>query len=104
MFILFQVLAIVNSDAMITELHIFFELRVLFLWIYAQEWNHMDPTCWIIWRFSVFSFKETPYCFSIVMHQFTFLPTVLEGSHFPTTFSAFTTCIFLNFFKILIEE
>ena len=39
----FHVLAIVNSDAMSTGVHVTFQIRVHIFGIYAQEWD-----CWII--------------------------------------------------------
>ena len=39
----FHVLAIVNSAVMSSRVHVSFQI-MLFLQIYAQEWN-----CWIIW-------------------------------------------------------
>ena len=48
-----HVLAIVNSAAMDTEVHVSFQMMVFFfffflLWIYAWE-----RACWIIWLLSV---------------------------------------------------
>ena len=56
-----------------------FELQFC-LDMYAQEW-----ACWILWQFLL----QLPYCSPYWLYQFTFLPTVHEGSRFSTPSPAF---------------
>ena len=63
-----------------------------FLGVYAQEWYF-----WAIWQFySQFVFKESPYHLPQWLNQFTFPPTVQEGSLFFTTSLVFIVCRFLD--------
>ena len=50
-----------------------------FLRVYAQQWD-----CWVIRQFYFQFFKEPPYCSPQWLYQFTFPPTVQEGSLFST--------------------
>ena len=61
-----------------------------FLWIYAQEWD-----CRIIWQFYFLFFKEHPECSPQWLYQFTFPPTVQEGSLFSHTL--FSICFYRLF-------
>ena len=81
----FHVLVIVNSAAVNTGVHVFF--RTGFLWLHAQKCD-----CWFIWQFYFQFFKEPLYCSPQWLYQFTFPPTVLEGSLFSTFSPAFTVC------------
>ena len=58
-----------------------------FLPIYAKEWD-----CWIICQLYFQIFRELPYCSLQWVHQFTFPPTVQEGSLFSTPSPAFIVC------------
>ena len=62
-----------------------------FLPIHAQEWD-----CWIIWQLYFQSFKEPPYCSPQWLYQFTFPPTVQEGSLFSTPSLAFIISRFFD--------
>ena len=62
-----------------------------FLRVYVQQWD-----CWIVWQFYSQFFKESPYCSPQWLHQFTFSPTVQEGSIFSTLSLAFIVCIFFD--------
>ena len=55
-----------------------------FLRVYAQEWD-----CWVIWWFYSQFFKESPYHLPQWLYQFTFSPTVQEGSLFSTSSPVF---------------
>ena len=50
----FQVLAIINSAAMNTGVHVSFNSG--FLGVYAQQWD-----CWVIWQIYFQFFKESPH-------------------------------------------
>ena len=58
-----------------------------FLWIYVQEWD-----CWVMQQLYFQFFKKPPYCFPQWLYQFTFPPTLWEGSFFSTPSPAFTVC------------
>ena len=46
---------------------------------------------------SIFSFFEKPpYCFPQWLHEFTFLPTVYEGSLFSTSLPTFVICVLFD--------
>ena len=62
-------------------------LNYSFVWIYVQEWD-----CWIIWQFYFQFFEEPLYCFPQWLYQFTFPPTVQEGSPFSAPSLAFVIC------------
>ena len=51
----FRVLAIVNSPAMNTGVHVSFNSG--FLGVYAQHWNYR-----VVWQFYSQFFKESPHC------------------------------------------
>ena len=51
----YYVLAIINSAAMNTGVHVSFNSG--FLGVYAQQWD-----CWVIWQFYFQFFKESPHC------------------------------------------
>ena len=51
----FHVLAVVNSAAMNTGIHVSFNSG--FLSVYPQQWD-----CWVIWQFYFQVFKESPHC------------------------------------------
>ena len=55
-----------------------------FLRVYAQQWD-----CCVTWQFYFQFFKASPYCSPQWLYQFTFLPTVQEGSLFSTPSPAF---------------
>ena len=61
-----------------------------FLRVYAQQWD-----CWVMWWFYSWCFKESPYCFPQWLYQFTFPPTVQEGSLYP-----FQNLLFVHFLTI----
>ena len=52
----FHVLAVVNSAAMNTGVHMFL-LILVYLGVYAQQWD-----CWIVWQFYFQLFKKSPHC------------------------------------------
>ena len=55
----FHVLAIANSAAMNTGVHVYIcPFQSDFLCVYAQQWD-----CWVIWQFYFQFFKESPHCF-----------------------------------------
>ena len=57
----------------------------------CPEWDY-----WVIqWSCSQF-FKDSPYCLPQQLHQFTFPPTVQEGSLFSTPSPAFIVCRFFD--------
>ena len=58
-----------------------------FLRVHAQYWD-----CWIIWQFYSQFFEESPYCLPQWLYQFTFLPTLQNGSVFSTPSPAFIVC------------
>ena len=66
-------------------------LNYSFVLIYTQEWD-----CWLIWQLYFQFFEESPYCFPQWLHQFTFLPTVQEGSLFSIPSPAFIICRLFN--------
>ena len=83
-----RVLAIVNSAAMNTGLHVSFSVMVFS--------EHM-PSSGIIGSHGGFTLSFLRN-FHLVLHsvyQFTFPPTVQEGSHFSTPSPAFIVCRFL---------
>ena len=86
----FHVLAIVNSDAMNIGGTCIFSGHV-FLWIYAQEWGSR-----VIWQPF---FQERPYRSPQWQYQFTFPPTVQEGSLLSTSSPAFVVWGFLIIFN-----
>ena len=82
----FHVLAIVNRAAMNTVVHVSFWITVF---------SGYMPSSGIAGSYasSVFSFlKEPPYCSPSWLYQFTFPPTVQEGSLFCTPSPAFIVC------------
>ena len=52
----FHVLAIANSAAMNTGVHVSLSILVSSV-LYAQQWD-----CWVIWQFYFQPFKESPHC------------------------------------------
>ena len=53
----FHVLAMINSAAMMNiGVHVSLS-DLVFLGVYAQEWD-----CWAIWQFYFQFFKESPHC------------------------------------------
>ena len=62
-----------------------------FLRVYAQQWD-----CWVVWQFYSQCFKKSPYGSPQWLYQFTFSPTVQEGSLFSTYSPAFVVYRFLN--------
>ena len=74
----FHVLAIVNSTLMNTRVHVSF-LSMVFLWIYAQDWD-----CWIIFLV----FLRNPILFSIAVVPI-YIPTnSVRGFRFLHTLSS----------------
>ena len=85
----FHVLAIVNSSAVDTGVHVSFSITVS-LRLYAQQWE-----CGVTWQIYSQIFKESPYSSPQWLYQFTFPPTVQEGSLFSTSSPTFIVCRFL---------
>ena len=84
----FHILAIANSVAMNIGVHVYFLISVVIF-------SRYTPRSGIAGSYgsSMFSFWwESPYCFPQWLHQFTFLPTVYEGSHFSTSSPTFAIC------------
>ena len=80
--------AIVNSAAMNIEVHVSFRIVVF---------SGYMPSIGIAGSYgnSIFSFfKEPPYCSPNWLYQFTFPPTVQEGSLFSTPSPVFVVCRF----------
>ena len=84
-----NVLAIVNSAAVSIRIHVSFEL-----------WFPYDicPVVGLLAHMVVLFlfFKESPYCSPLWLCQFTFPPTVQEGSLFSTPSPAFVVCRFFD--------
>ena len=77
--------------------HVF--LNYGYLRVYAQQWD-----CWVIWQFYFQFFKESPYCSLQWLYQFTFPPTVQEGSLFSTSSpTPFISYLFGNSYLICIS-
>ena len=83
----FQVLAIVNRAAMNNGIHVSFSILVSSGYMprsgIAGSYGGFIPS---------FFFKESSYCLPWWLYQFTFLPTVKEGSLFSTPSPAFIVC------------
>ena len=82
----FHVLAVANTAAMNFEVHVSFSILVSSGYI---------PTSGIGRSYGGFIpgfCKESPYHLTWWLYQFTFPPTVQEGSLFSTPFPAFTLC------------
>ena len=84
----FHVLAIVNSAPVNIGVHGSFQIKS-FLQMHAEEWD-----CWIIWQlcFQFFFPKDRLYYSPQRLHQFTFQPTVQEGSFSSTPSPAYIIC------------
>ena len=54
--------------------------------------SHGSP---FFFKFSIF--EKPPYSFPQWLHQFTFLPTVHEGSHFSTSSLTFVICVLFDY-------
>ena len=87
----FHVLAIVNNAAMNIRVHVYFWIVLLFRYT-ARSRIAGSYAC------SIFSFLRYlhPLCSPWWLYQFTFPPTVKEGSLFSTPFPAFVICRLLN--------
>ena len=85
----FHVLAIVNSAAMSTGVHVSFAFA--FFKLNAQEWY-----CWVVWWFYSQFLKKTPYYLPQWLYQFSFPPAVQEGSLSSTHFPALLVCGFFD--------
>ena len=57
----------------------------------CPDWDY-----WVIWWFHSQFFKDSPQCLPQQLHQFTFPPTVQEGSLFSTPSPAFNVCRFFD--------
>ena len=55
------------------------------------QWNF-----WVIRQFYFYFFAKPPYCFPQCQHQFTFPPTVYDGSLLPTSLPTFVICVLFN--------
>ena len=83
------ILAIADSAVMYVGLHVSFRIHVFGIF-------GCIPRCRIAGSYgsSGFSFSEKlPYHFPWGLHQFTFSPTVEEGSIFSTSSSTFVICV-----------
>ena len=58
-----------------------------FLKVYAQQWDY-----WVIWQFYSQFLKESPFCSPQWLYQFTFQPTVQDGSLFFISSPTFIVC------------
>ena len=96
----FHVVAIINNATVNIGVHVSLQISVfVFFQIYTHEWN-----CWFIWC-SIFRVLETiSYYFSQPLHQFTFPPTVSEGSIFPISLSLPTFVIYIQMIASLTGE
>ena len=81
----FHFLAIVNNSAVNIRVCASFRISVFgFFKMYSQDWN-----CWVIRQFYFQFFEKRLHCFPQWLHQFTFPPTVFEGSLFSTSSPTF---------------
>ena len=85
----FHVLATVNSDVMNPGEHVCFQIIVLSGYMPRSEISKSYGN-------SIFSFWGISILFSLWLYQFTFVPTVLEGSLFSTASLAFSIYRLLN--------
>ena len=76
----FHVLAIVNNAARNIGVRVSFWMKVL---------SGYMPRSWIIWQFYIQFPEILLYCFPQWLYQFTFPPTVKEGTLFSTPSPAF---------------
>ena len=81
----FHVLAIVNSATVNLGVHVSFQIILLSGYIPRSGISGSYSNC-------VQLFKDPPNCFLSWLYQFTFPPTVEEGSLFSTISSMFTIC------------
>ena len=85
----FHVLAIANSVAMNIGVHVSFQIMVFSKYVPRSG---ISGSC----GSSTLFFKEPPYCSLQWLYQFTFPPTVKEGSLFSTPSPTFIVCRFFD--------
>ena len=84
----FHILIIINNAAMITELHLSFQISVFVF--FRQIPRHRIVG---LYGSAIFNFLRNIHMFSTVATQFTNLPTVHECSLFSISFLPFVICL-----------
>ena len=83
----FHVLDIVKRTVMNIGIHVSLSILVS----YAQQWD-----CWVIWQFYFQFLRNLHTILTKRLQQFTFPPTVQEGSLFSTSSPEFIACRLLD--------
>lgn len=97
----FHVVAIINNATVNIGVHVSLQISGFFFFfqIFTHEWN-----CWFIWCSIFRVLEKTSYYFSQPLHQFTFPPTVSEGSLSPLSLSLPTFVIYIQMIASLTGE